>query len=299
MIICIGESVIDYIGNDRFVGGSILNTAKAVSKQNVCVSYLSEISSDENGMLVIQDLINNFIMFDPLMCNSTFSTMTAKAVEKNGVISYEFSREGSTAVNISKEKIVAYFDTNSTVDCIMTGSIAFADCNSREQILSAIDKRPEAFIFFDPNVRPSLIKDREEYLKAVKEFASKCDIFKLSDEDLAYLGISEEEALNWAKTDLIVTYGKNGSRWFKKGKKTVEHDAFELGDCKDTVGCGDTFSGNILAWLDFNNKYFCYSDDDRLTMLRRASAAAALNCLERGCNPPSKEEVDKVVFEFA
>ena len=292
MIICIGETVIDYIGNKALIGGSILNTAKAAARQGVPVSYLSEISSDDNGKAVLEDLIDNCIMFEPSMCSSSFSTMTAKAVQTENGVTYSFSIDNSTAVNISSAKLIDAFKTNSDIDCVALGSITFADKNSRNEMLKAIETLNDVFIYFDPNCRPSLIKDKQEYVKAVRDFAPRCDIFKCSDEDLAYMGFTEESLLEIVKGSLIITYGKKGATWYRRGCKPIHRDIFEAKVFKDTVGCGDTFNGNILACLQRDRSFRTISEKEMEKYLTRASMASSLNCEKEGCNPPTEKELN-------
>jgi fructokinase len=58
---------------------------------------------------------------------------------------------------------------------------------------------------------------------------------------------------------------------------------------QDTVGAGDIFWASCLAdWL----RHASAAPHRRLATLARASAAAAINCERRGCQPPSSDEID-------
>ena len=136
-------------------------------------------------------------------------------------------------------------------------------------------------------------------ISAIRALAGESDIVRVSDEDLGYLfpGIDQLEAekklLNICKGSLIVTRGAEGSTWYNKGRKTFRVDApcFKAGEVVDTIGCGDTFDGAVMAWLERNGfvgNIAGLERDDVSRILDYASKAAGLNCLFEGCNPPSR-----------
>ena len=83
-----------------------------------------------------------------------------------------------------------------------------------------------------------------------------------------------------------------------KGDKSAEQVAFrvDVPCCKvekvvDTIGCGDTFDGAVIAWLDRNGMIGRLDELDAEAvgrMLAYASKASALNCLHEGCEPPRR-----------
>ena len=130
----------------------------------------------------------------------------------------------------------------------------------------------------------------------ILDLAGECDLVKVSDEDLAYLlpGISTAEAevkmRKACRGSLIVTRGVHGSTWFSKGFY-VDAPCFSAGRIVDTIGCGDTFDGAVIAWLERNgliNGIATLTRDDVRKMMEYASKAAGLNCLFEGCEPPRR-----------
>ena len=122
-------------------------------------------------------------------------------------------------------------------------------------------------------------------------------IVRVSDEDLAYLfpGTGQDDAEKrmaaLCRNNLIVTHGEKGSSWIT-GSFRVDCPAFSgIGEIVDTVGCGDTFNGAVIAYLDRNGligRLGNLQKEEVEKMLDYASKAAGLNCLFEGCNPPRR-----------
>lgn len=86
---------------------------------------------------------------------------------------------------------------------------------------------------------------------------------------------------------LLMTLGRRGAVFMAEGRRIV-CPAFEV-EAVDTTGAGDTFLGFFLAGLD--------QGAEPAFALRRASAAAALQCTRPGAGEaiPMADEVDRLV----
>ena len=154
----------------------------------------------------------------------------------------------------------------------------------------------------DPNVRPGLISDTDGYVARLRRMMRHVDIFKLSDEDLAWLYPDRplDTALADCRADcdavlFILTLGADGSRVFL-GDIEMHAAAPAIDDLADTVGAGDTYMASILCWILENGlasrDALAEVDKDALTQAtRRAAEAAAINCRRSGCNPPWRDEI--------
>ena len=92
------------------------------------------------------------------------------------------------------------------------------------------------------------------------------------------------------RSNLLITRGENGSTWLTRDIR-VDCPAFIAGSVVDTIGCGDTFDGAVIAYLQRNDLIASLEKlgrSDIETMLDYASKAAGLNCLFEGCNPPRR-----------
>ncbi len=295
MIVSIGEALIDYKNNRPFTGGCPLNVSLAASRQGAPVSFLGGISSDERGQIILQFIIDNCILFDPLFCGCTERTMTSNAVVEKGSVRYEFDWKGTSAFSVTEEKLASVFSNNTDINCVFFGSVTFTDSKASSEILSFLSKKKEVFKFFDPNIRSFLIEDKKSYLLSLEKALSISDIVKVSEEDLDYWGKTEEQLFSLCKGDLIVTKAEKGSVWYSKAfKKAFSVPAYKVENVNDTIGCGDTYSGIVLSSLNsigyFNGKEL--TEAFIINTMNRASKAAALNCEKEGCNPPAADEIN-------
>ena len=298
MIGTVGESLVDIVNGKDRLGGCPYNVALAASRLGAPVTFFGKISKDKYGLMLLEHMIDNGVLFDPQMCNAEEPTLCSKAVlDSEGKASYVFDYQGTAACSFTKEELYASFCNETDIDMLLIGSISLVMEPGCKAIMPAIRKmKRRPVLFLDPNVRPSLIKDPDSYRKMILDLAGECELVRVSDEDLAYLlpGLSTAEAeLKMRKAcrgSLIITRGSHGSTWFSKGF-SVDTPCFNAGKIVDTIGCGDTFDGAVIAWLSRNgliNGIASLSRQDVQKMMDYASKAAGLNCLSEGCNPPRR-----------
>jgi fructokinase len=131
-------------------------------------------------------------------------------------------------------------------------------------------------------------------------------VIKVSEEDLEALdagkSIEQHAAELLARPNcelVVVTLGENGSRAFTKAG-TAQAGIYAPPMFGDTVGAGDSLMAGILTWLDETGALkpgaLAALDDAALaTTLRFGAVVAGLNCAHKGCNPPTRSEVDAVL----
>lgn len=298
MIACVGESLIDRIGDKTLIGGCPLNVAVAASRLGAPVTFFGKISSDEYGLSILEKMIDDGILFDPQSCNASEPTLCSKAtVGEDGKASYTFDYEGTAACSMTEAELSASFANEGDIDLVFFGSISLLMepfCDAIVPAMRTISTKPRWFL--DPNVRPSMVRDGEAYRKMIISLAGECDIVKVSEEDLSYLlpGLEPSEAearfFKICRSNLLITRGENGSTWLTRDIR-VDCPAFIAGSVVDTIGCGDTFDGAVIAYLQRNDLIASLEKlgrSDIETMLDYASKAAGLNCLFEGCNPPRR-----------
>ncbi|MCP4385215.1 MAG: carbohydrate kinase, partial [Hyphomicrobiales bacterium] len=152
----------------------------------------------------------------------------------------------------------------------------------------------------DPNVRPTLIKNREGYLARIERMVAMADIVKFSDDDLDWLAPGkrfEDVAGDWLQRGaklVVLTRGAEGAAALTaKTTASVPGVAVEVAD---TIGAGDTFSAGILAWLRKNRLLtkagIADLDDSEIgDMLAYAARAAAVTASRPGADPPWLSEL--------
>jgi fructokinase len=316
MISIIGEGLIDFIARgsedasvvfDSYIGGCGLNTATAAARLGSSVGFMGKLSSDMFGQRIIEHLVDNQIMFDPDLCAVSLPSLIGFAsLDAEGKASYAFYCKGTAPVSYTKQELVDTMLLHTDLRVVHIGSVALSvepGCDAILDALSALEIKP--IVFLDPNVRPAVIEDLAQYRVRINRALSMSDMVILSDEDLLllYPGCNaESKAADLAREyglEVVLTLGKKGSIWFSASGKHFAQPIIDL-PLVDTVGAGDTFSGALLSYL---HEQDCFGEDGQLPhlaslsddqikhALHYATAASAINCSRKGCNPPTKAEV--------
>jgi fructokinase len=293
-----GEVLIDLIPDESknvaVVGGGPANTAKALAKLGVKTHFIDGISNDEYGQMAKSELLSANVLLDYAQFSNK-PTCTAKVtLSSSGSASYEFVIEGTATFDFSDlwlpdpqrlKPSLLHIGTLATV--IEPGaSVLFKWAKSVATV---------APIVFDPNIRPAVLGDRDEYVNKVEKWVEISSAVKLSDEDLNWLypGKAIDEIVSkWIETGvqlIVVTLGDRGVTAYRENEQ-VSVDAVKV-VVADTVGAGDTV-GAVLVEAIVNNGLDRLTGEVLKTMLNRAVKAAAITVSRTGANPPSKEEID-------
>ena len=294
----VGEVLIDLIPyTDQhlaIVGGGPANTAKALAKLGVKTYFIDGISTDKYGQMAKAELLLANVLLDYAQFSSK-PTCTAKVtLSKSGSASYEFVIEDTATFDFSDQWLpdpqnlkpsILHIGTLATV--IEPGaSVLFKWAQGVANV---------APIVFDPNIRPAVLGNRDEYVKKVEKWVAISSAVKVSDEDLNWLypGKMIGEIVNkWLEVGVelvVVTLGDKGVTAYRKDEE-ISVDAVKV-DVADTVGAGDTV-GAVLVEAIVDNGLDRLTGEVLKTMLKRAVKAAAITVTRTGANPPSKDEID-------
>ncbi len=293
-----GEVLIDLIPDESkhvaVVGGGPANTAKALAKLGVKAYFIDGISTDKYGQIAKAQLLSANVLLDYAQYSNK-PTCTAKVtLSKSGGATYEFVIEDTATFDFSDlwlpepqthKPLVLHIGTLATV--IEPGaSVLFEWAQSVAKL---------APIVFDPNIRPAVLGDRDEYVMKVEKWVAISSAVKVSDEDLNWLysGKSIDEIVNqWLEVGVelvVVTLGDKGVTAYRKNE-LISVDAVKA-VVADTVGAGDTV-GAVLVEAIVKNGLDKLTGEVLKRMLNRATKAAAITVSRTGANPPSKEEID-------
>ena len=294
----VGEVLIDLIPDESkhvaVVGGGPANTAKALSNLGVKTHFIDGFSTDKYGQMAKAELLAANVLLDYAQYSNK-PTCTAKVtLSSSGSASYEFVIQDTATFDFSDHWLpdpqsikpsLIHIGTLATV--IQPGaSVLF------KWVQSVASAAP---IVFDPNIRPAVLGDRNEYAKKVEEWVAISSAVKVSDEDLNWLysGKSIDEIVNqWLEVGVelvLVTLGEQGITAYRKNEH-ISVDAVKV-VVADTVGAGDTV-GAVLVEAIVNNGLDKLTGEVLKNMLNRAAKAAAITVSRIGANPPSKEEID-------
>jgi fructokinase len=293
-----GEVLIDLIPDGdkhlSVVGGGPANTAKAAAKLGVKTYFIDGISTDKYGQMAKAELLAASVLLDYVQYSNKPTCTATVTLSKSGSASYEFVIEDTATFDYSSSWLpdpqslkpsLLHIGTLATV--IEPGaSVLFEWAQSVANV---------APIIFDPNIRPAMLGDRDEYVMKVEKWVEISSAVKVSDEDLNWLypGKSINEIINiWLGVGVelvVVTLGDKGITAYRKNEQ-ISAGAVKV-VVADTVGAGDTV-GAVLVEAIVKNGLDKLTGEVLKTMLDRAVKAAAITVSRSGANPPSKEEID-------
>jgi len=291
-----GEVLIDVLPSGPVVGGGPANTAKALARLGHDVHFIDGISTDAFGQSARAELINDGVNLD-LSSASDKPTCTATVtLDAAGSASYEFLIDGTATFDFNSSWLpdpyryqpqVLHIGTLVTV--IEPGASALYDW-----VMSVAELAP---IVFDPNIRPSVMPDRDLYEAAVEKWAALSAVIKVSDDDLAWLFPDQsidDVANRWISDGVflvVVTRGANGLVGYTADSR-VEVPGVKV-DVVDTVGAGDTVGAIVVEAMLAHGLVELRGDLLR-GVLTRAAAAAAITCSRKGAQPPYKHELPMI-----
>jgi fructokinase len=291
-----GEVLIDILPNGPVVGGGPANTAKALARLGHDVHFIDGISSDAFGQSARSELLNDGVNLDLALASDKPTCTATVTLDAAGGASYEFLIDGTATFDFNASWLpdpyryqpqVLHIGTLVTV--IEPGALALYDW--------AMQVAELAPIVFDPNIRPSVMPDRDLYEAAIEKWAALSAVIKVSDDDLAWLfpGQAIEDIANRWISDgaflVVVTRGANGIMGYTSEGR-VEVPGVKV-DVVDTVGAGDTV-GAIVVEAMLTHGLIELRGDLLRGVLARAAAAAAITCSRKGAQPPFKHELPNI-----
>ncbi len=297
-----GEVLIDLISiapgsTERapHVGGGPANTAKALARLGHDVHFIDGISTDAYGVAAREELLADEVKLDLALTSDKPTCLAIVTLNENGSASYVFEIEGTATFDFSLDWLPdpsrhqpKALHIGTLVTIIQPGADVLYDW--------ALQVAEFAPIVFDPNIRPSVMGDRDIYEAAVEKWAAISSIIKVSDDDLAWLFPNQsvnEVAERWIRDGaalVVVTRGSEGLIGYT-ADGSVEVPGVKI-VVADTVGAGDTV-GAIIVEAMVESGIMSLTGDVLQEVLHRAAAAAAITCSRPGAQPPYKHELKK------
>tara|TARA_Y100000385_G_scaffold286037_1_gene347190 strand:- start:274 stop:1197 length:924 start_codon:yes stop_codon:yes gene_type:complete len=307
MIICAGESLIDMVsfrGEPEYtphVGGSNFNSSIALGRLGADSYYFGAVSNDSYGELIENTLRHSKVKED-FVIKTNRPTTLAYADVIDGIAEYTFVDEHSAGRLLDKASLKPFINRVMKAKALLVGGISLQaePCGSSWQ--SFIDEVAGHLpIYFDANIRPDFIENKQAYLTRFIELTYRVDIIKISDEDYRYLyGAQDfnEVSKNWLDNGvkcIILTLGSEGSKVIYDNGKEVFVKSLKV-DVVDTISAGDTFNAGFLINLDdqdlLNRESLNTISNDQFTKaLTFANKVASITVTRKGANPPWYEEL--------
>ena len=293
-----GEVLIDLIpeGSERkpIVGGGPANTAKALAKLGIDTQFINGISTDEYGQMAKDELVVSGVKLDYVKYSDKPTCLAIISLSNSGTATYEFVIENTATFDYSpdwlpdpaiKRPVLLHIGTLVTA-IEPAASILFKWAKDLAKICP---------IVFDPNIRPAVMDDRQQYVIQVERWVGISSAIKVSDDDLSWLYPTldiDQVVNNWLTMGvslIVVTYGDKGLAGYRVGEK-ISLDAIKVA-VADTVGAGDTV-GAVLVEAIINEGLVNLTGLRLEVMLNRAAMAASITVSRVGANPPTLKEIE-------
>jgi fructokinase len=278
-------------------GGSCLNVAVGLARLGVPTAFLARVSTDGFGQLLRSHLKESGVLPTYLIDTDDLTTLAAVHL-RDGHATYSFHAADAADRGLLPHHLSGVLDRAplQATTAVHVGSIALV----LEPAASTLDGllRQEAgrrIVSLDPNIRPTLIPDREAYLRRFADWVGLVDILKVSEDDLGWMypDRSEDEVVDgWLAGGvrlILVTHGREGARATTAAASVTA--AAPRVDVVDTVGAGDAFMSAVLARLHVRRLLvrdaLTSLDNPKLAeLLEFACLIAADTCTRPGGDPP-------------
>ena len=305
MIVVCGEALIDLVpagtgaAYEARPGGGPLNIAVGLGRLGVDVALLARLARDRLGRLLREHVRASRVGLDLAVTSTAPTTLAVLGLDAAGVAAYDFYIDGCADGGWTVAELPDELPPTAALQ--VSGSLALPVPSMAETLEALLTReRPRRVIAFDPNIRPSLIRDEAAVRSRLERWLGLADIVKASAEDLAWIagGRPIDAVLRqWREmgpTVLVVTRGPDGA--YALGPAGPVDLPGAPVKVVDTVGAGDAFMSGLLASLDgtgrLNRSALAgLTGDELAAALRFAQRVAGITCGRLGADPPWREEL--------
>ncbi|QDG52955.1 carbohydrate kinase [Persicimonas caeni] len=263
-ILSFGEALVDFLPDRRgklrhvdsfhkAVGGAPANVALGLARLGRRVGFLSNVGADEFGAYLREALEREGVDVTGVHDVSGVKTgVTFVSLDHDGDRSFLFFREPSADLSVTPDDVDEALVARSRI--VHLGSNLMTEPDPRAATLRLLDLAEEhgCLVSTDPNIRLHLWKDHAETRRQVDALLRRCDLIKLNDDELAFVGEGKSAREVWediirpnGALALVVTHGADGAEVFC-GDVHARVDAPEV-EVVDTTGAGDGFVSGMLT----------------------------------------------------
>ena len=292
-VLIVGEALMDkvVIGDDQhaYPGGSPMNVAYGLGRLGRSATLHTYLADDGQGRAIVAHLASVGVIVLPESFAAEHTSSALARIAEDGSATYDFDITWGPTV---PELAPSY-------SALHVGSISALLAPGSARVLdTARAARATMPVFFDPNVRPSILGDRDDVFEQFSALSECADVIKLSDEDAGWLfpGLSVDHVLDeFASLGVrlvVVTAGASGAV-LASTLARVQTASIPT-EVVDTVGAGDSYMACLIdAVLERGLGEF---DSGHLAEIGALCAeAAAITVSRAGASPPTRAELDGAV----
>jgi len=306
-VLCVGEALIDFVAqtrvNDvgaselfrRAAGGAVANVAVGIARLGGDVHFAGSLSRDAFGRFLVRTLAHENVNVDDVRIVDTPTTLAFVARGDRGARDFFFLRNPGADSQLSMSDIYAHELAHARG--LHFGGVLLSSDPARSTCLAAAAsaRRAGALVSFDPNARPQLFETVDEMRRWLIAGCAQSDLVKLSEDDLAGLGMRPADAaklINDITRAVIVSRGERGCVWMNAAGESGEVESPRV-NVVDTTGAGDAMMAAIL-WRLGQTHDARFSGDTLADAARYGCAAGAFACMREGAIPslPTAAELE-------
>ena len=312
-VTALGELLIDFTENgtskqgnplmEANPGGAPCNVLAMLSGLGHKTAFIGKVGNDFFGKQ-LEDAITE-VGIDATYLrkdDEVHTTLAMVHTYPDGDRDFSFYRNPGADMMLTEDEIPQELIQSSKTFHFGTLSMTHEGVRAATQKAIEIAKEAGAIISFDPNLREPLWNSLDEAKEQVLYGLGKCDILKISDNEIQWLTGEEDytQGVQWINERfdiplILVSMGKEGSRAYYDGM-IVESKPFIRPDTIETTGAGDTFCGCVLHYV-CEHGLSGLSESNLQEMLRFANAAASIITTRKGALRvmPKLSEIERLL----
>lgn len=316
-VVALGELLIDFTENgaspqgnpvmEANPGGAPCNVLAMLNKLGKKTAFIGKVGNDIFGRQLAETVRQSGTDISNLVFDDTVHTTLAFVhTFADGEREFSFYRNPGADMMLTKDEVMT--DIVKEAKIFHFGTLSSTHEGVREATRYAVEtaKNNGSLISFDPNLREPLWNSPEDAKKEIEYGFSKCDILKISDNELEFMTGTDDysEGVEIIRSEysniriIFVTLGKNGSRIYYKNMMAEQPTFSEIKPIEKT-GAGDTFEGCALNFL-LEHDIDSLTEDNLSSLLLFANAGASLITTRKGALKvmPEKSEIEALIDTY-
>lgn len=316
-VVALGELLIDFTENgaspqgnpvmEANPGGAPCNVLAMLNKLGKKTAFIGKVGNDIFGRQLAETVRQSGTDISNLVFDDTVHTTLAFVhTFADGEREFSFYRNPGADMMLTKDEVMT--DIVKEAKIFHFGTLSSTHEGVREATRYAVEtaKNNGSLISFDPNLREPLWNSPEDAKKEIEYGFSKCDILKISDNELEFMTGTDDysKGVEIIRSEysniriIFVTLEKNGSRIYYKNIMAEQPTFSEIKPIEKT-GAGDTFEGCALNFL-LEHDIDSLTEDNLSSLLLFANAGASLITTRKGALKvmPEKSEIEALIDTY-
>lgn len=234
----------------RHPGGAGLNLALAISELGTRSSLVAPLARDDDGAWLVDAARRGGV--DVIALEQTRPTGVATSRRVSGEPVYEFS--SSVHHRSYRFGAAVTAEVAGAGSVLAVNSFPMQAIEQAEALVDLVGRTGQVFVV-DPNVRPTLIDDVGAYLAGFRRLARAADVVKISEQDVAELGLTRAEDLvdelfaTGVRVVLVTRGSRGASLHLPSGARIDVPVPSRPVPVVDTMGAGDATLAVLVAGI--------------------------------------------------